>query len=127
MVIPAGAASITIAVTPLADMEEEPLETVLVTLASGSYVVGTPASASMNLGDDPLPRISVIAVDGAASELGSDTALLRFSRTGPPDLGARLPLYRLGLRRQRRRHRLHARTSPAMRASRPAAAPWMSW
>ena len=86
VVIPAGAASITIAVTPLADMEEEPLETVLVTLASGGYVVGTPASASMNLGDDPQPRISVIAVDGAASEVGPDTALLRFSRTGPPDL-----------------------------------------
>jgi hypothetical protein len=85
VVIPAGAASTTVAVTPLADVEDEPLETVLVTLASGAYVVGTPASASISLGDDAAPRVSVIAVDGTASEVGPDTALLRFSRTGPAD------------------------------------------
>jgi hypothetical protein len=85
VVIPAGSASVTVAVMPLADMEEESLETVLVTVASGSYVVGTPASASVSLSDDPQPRISVIAVDNAASEVGPDTALLRFSRTGPAD------------------------------------------
>ncbi len=86
VVIPAGAASVTVAVTPLADLEEEAPETVIATLASGGYVIGTPASASVGLNDDPQPRITVVAVDGAASEAGPDTALLRFSRTGPPDL-----------------------------------------
>ena len=85
VVIPASAASIVVAVTPLADTEEEAPETVLVTLASGGYVVGAPNSATVNLGDDPLPRISVVALDNAASEAGPDTARLQFSRTGPTD------------------------------------------
>ena len=85
VVIPTGSASVTVAVTPLADADDEGVENVLVTLAGGGYVLGTPASASLSLGDDPQPRITVIAVDNAASEVGPDAALLRFSRTGPTD------------------------------------------
>jgi hypothetical protein len=82
IVIPSGQASVVVSVIPLTDGEDEPTETVSMVLGSGTYVVGTPAAAVVNLGDDPRPRISVIAFDAAASEVGPATGTFRFSRTG---------------------------------------------
>ena len=64
--------SVTVAVTPLADLGRGSARDRVVTLASGGYVIGTPASASVSLLDDPQPRITVVAVDDAASEAGPD-------------------------------------------------------
>jgi hypothetical protein len=53
--LPAGQATHEVAVTPLDDALEEPVETVVATLASGAgYVVAAPANATVSLADDDL-------------------------------------------------------------------------
>lgn len=57
--IPAGASTATVVVTPLDDSAVEGTETVTLTLQSSStYVVGTPNSASVDLIDNDVPRLS---------------------------------------------------------------------
>ena len=57
--IPAGASTATVVVTPLDDSAVEGTETVTLTLQSSStYVVGTPDSASVDLIDNDVPRLS---------------------------------------------------------------------
>jgi len=51
-VIPAGSASTTVLVTPIADGVTEPAETVIVTLkANAAYTIGTPSSATVTITD----------------------------------------------------------------------------
>ncbi len=83
--IPAGQASATITVFPLADAIPEPTETVILTLlAASAYTVGSPATGSVELTDvrdTTKPIVSVSATDPTAGE-GGDTGTFTLSRTG---------------------------------------------
>ena len=54
VVIPAGAASVTVTITPLRDMVAEPAETVSLTLAPGAYNIGDTPSATVTIASDEL-------------------------------------------------------------------------
>jgi trimeric autotransporter adhesin len=83
IVIPAGQAAATKAVTPRADALVEPAETVTVTLLTDiSYNVGTPASATVTIADQPVPVVTIIATDPTATEAGLTTGTFTISRTG---------------------------------------------
>ena len=92
LTIPAGAASATIKLTPLADTLVEPTETAIVTISANSaYTVdSTKASATVNIINTPvatLPTVSIVATDATATEpkLGTaatDTGLYTVTRTG---------------------------------------------
>jgi hypothetical protein len=65
--LPAGQASATIAVTPIDDLDSEPAETVVVSLAAGaSYTLGTPSAATVTLADDDTSGTVVSFQNGAA-------------------------------------------------------------
>lgn len=50
-VIPFGADEVTVSITPQADSETEPVETITLTLGTGSYTLGTATAATVNLAD----------------------------------------------------------------------------
>jgi hypothetical protein len=79
--IPAGATSATITVSPLADNVAEDPETVIVTLTSnGTYVIGSPSSATVTILDDSFPTVSVAASGSIATERGSKLGAFLVSR-----------------------------------------------
>ncbi len=84
--IPSGSASATVTITPIDDFLVDGSETAVFTVASNSsYVAGSPASATVTIGDnDELPRVT-IALSGASSvdEFGTGSATAVVSRTGP--------------------------------------------
>jgi hypothetical protein len=84
--LPAGQASATVTVTPIADGIPEPTETVILTLLpASSYTVGSPATADVAIADasDPTkPIVSVSATDPTAAEQGPDPGTFTLSRTG---------------------------------------------
>jgi hypothetical protein len=83
--IPAGQASVTKTVTPLVDGLVEPTETVTVTLAPGSYAIGTPATATVTIAERS-PTVTIVATDAAADELGltgPDVGTFTIRRSGP--------------------------------------------
>lgn len=83
VIIPAGQASATKTVTPVADALVEGAETVIVTLSAGSYTIGAPNTATVTIADAPAPStVTVVATDSAAAELGPDTGTFTFSRSG---------------------------------------------
>jgi hypothetical protein len=89
--LPANQTTASVTITPLADALVEGVETVVLTVAPGdSVVVGTPGSATVTIADDPLPVVSVVATDAAATEAG-DTGTFTISRSGnltlPLDVG----------------------------------------
>jgi hypothetical protein len=75
VVIPAGQASASKTVTPLADALVEGAETVMVTLSPGSYTVGAPASATVTIADAaPATRdltITTVSAPPAVASPGS--------------------------------------------------------
>ena len=84
-VIPAGASSVAITVTPVDDTEVEGNETVIATLsANAAYTVGTPSSATVTIVDnDGVPTVTIVATDATATEAGVTTGTFTISRTGP--------------------------------------------
>lgn len=84
--IPAGAASATATVTPIADTLTEGTETVIVGIsANAAYQIGAPSSATVNIADvaaPVLPTVSVSATDPSASEVGPDNGTFIITRTG---------------------------------------------
>ena len=77
------AAGQTAAIVPVAVLDDptgEGSETVQITIASGSYTVGTPGTATVTIADDE-PAVTIIATDAAASESG-DTGTFTISRSG---------------------------------------------
>lgn len=89
LTIPAGAASATFFITPYDDNFGEGTETVDIQLAvfNGSYLLGTPSSASLSITDNnDAPHVSVISTSSTTSE-PADAGNLRFrlegSRPGP--------------------------------------------
>ncbi len=82
VVIPAGAASKTITLTPVNDALNEPNETVIVTLTTGTgYYLGGTIAGTVTIVDDE-QTVSVAATDAAASETGPDNGTFTFTRTG---------------------------------------------
>jgi len=82
LVIPAGAASATIAVSPLADTLPEPPESVIVTLKTNKLysVEKASSTATVTIADDE-PAVSVAATDPQAAEPGGDQGQFTISRT----------------------------------------------
>ena len=83
VVLPAGSASATIAVTPVDDILAEPSEKVQLALSSsGIYrVSSTEATAVVTIADND-PQVSVDATDATATEGGSDAGEFTVTRTG---------------------------------------------
>jgi hypothetical protein len=86
--IPAGQQQADLPVIPLSDNLVEPTETVTVTLQAGSdYLIGSPASASVDIADGFVtpgqPVVSVIASDPDASEQGLDPGAFTVSLDSP--------------------------------------------
>jgi len=87
--IPAGAGSITVAVTPADDTMVEGAETVALTLAANAaYTVGSPNGATVNIADNDstpppaMPTVTVVATDASAGEAGPNVGVFTFTRTG---------------------------------------------
>ncbi len=82
--IPANELAVTLTVTPILDGLAESAESVVLTLnTNASYIVGSPGSAAVTIHDaSESPLVSVEAVDSAASEIGPDVGVLRFTRSG---------------------------------------------
>lgn len=72
--IPVGATNAPITITPLGDRLLEGTETVTVTLASGTYIVGTPSTDSVAIGDWTPPAYACVAATGGASDYGTNWA-----------------------------------------------------
>ena len=69
LTIPAYATTATLVIDPTADINVEPNETVIITLAAGSgYTVGAPASATGTILNDDVPRASIAVSPGAVLE-----------------------------------------------------------
>ncbi len=77
----ANQASAALAVNPFDDTVGEGNETVVVTIAAGSYTVGTPSSATVTIEDDE-PSVTIMATDPSASEAGIDPGSFTVSRAG---------------------------------------------
>ena len=91
VVIPTGSAEAVIVIAGLDDAELDPGETLTLTVQPGpDYTVGTPAAATLTVGDDET-GVSLTAVRAAAAESGA-SGLLRLVRTGPAGLPLRVPL-----------------------------------
>ncbi len=82
VVIPDGQTSATITVTPVDDSDIEADETVVLTLASGGYSIGSPASDTVTIVSDDVPSVSIVATDSSASETGPDTGTFTVTRSG---------------------------------------------
>jgi hypothetical protein len=81
VIIPAGATSATIIVTPLNDTVMEGPETVVVALAAGTgYTVGTARTATVTIASDEV--VKIVATDASATEAGRTTGTFTVSRTG---------------------------------------------
>ena len=85
--IPAGASSVLVNVTPLQDTAIETVETVVLTISTNANYVRSASSAdysgTVNLYDDDIPLITVVATDPNASEAGNDPGIFTITRTGP--------------------------------------------
>ena len=78
----AGAATVTLPVSPLNDTVGEGNETVVVALSSGAnYNVGTPATATVTIADDE-PTVFIVASDAAAAEIGNNLGEITLTRSG---------------------------------------------
>jgi len=83
VVLAAGAASVTIDITPVDDTTDEPTETVAITLlATPDYSLSVPFAATVMLFDNDLPTVKVQATDPSASETGPDAGTFTFTRVG---------------------------------------------
>lgn len=82
VVIPAGASSAEVAVTPLDDLLDEGSESVTLTLLADPFYVAGAASASVEILDVVHTLVSVQVLDAAATE-GADGASFSIARTGP--------------------------------------------
>jgi hypothetical protein len=82
-----GQATVDRVVTPVSDSASEGDETVVFTLvAQPGYDLGETTAGTITIADTPIPRVSVVAIDPAASETtgvaGVDTGTFQFTRTG---------------------------------------------
>jgi hypothetical protein len=84
VVIPSGASTAVMNVTPIQDTTNEGPETVIVTLSSSpNYSVGTPSSATVTIADDDRSTVTIVATDPVASETPGNTGTFTITRTAP--------------------------------------------
>ncbi|MBI4392993.1 MAG: DUF1697 domain-containing protein [Euryarchaeota archaeon] len=81
-IIPIGASSVNVTVTPVDDSAFEPAETVVLTLGTGSYTIGSPDNDTVTIADNDGPVVTVTASDASASETGPGTGTFMVARTG---------------------------------------------
>jgi hypothetical protein len=82
--IPAGQTAVAVDVLPLSDNNVEGDETVVLTLVPTqivTYLVGSPASGTVTIADDP-PVVTASATDPDAAEAGPDPGTITFTRSG---------------------------------------------
>ncbi|MCP4660734.1 MAG: hypothetical protein GY856_35480, partial [bacterium] len=86
VVIPAGASSAPIDVTPIDDGQSESDETVELSLGTGGgYTIGSPGTALVTIADNDPPLVSISASDAEAAEAGLDPGQFLVTRTGSTD------------------------------------------
>ena len=86
VVIPTGASTATVTITPIDDAVFDPNETVILTIAANAaYLVGAPSSATATILDNEVgpPTVTVLATDAAAAEALQNPAVFTLSRSGP--------------------------------------------
>lgn len=84
VIIPIGAASALLTVSPIQDTVNEGPETVIVTLgANSSYTIGTPNAATVNLADDDRSTVTIVANDPSSSETPGNSGQFTVTRTAP--------------------------------------------
>lgn len=91
--IPAGQASLAVAVAAVNDTNQEGPETISLQLASnGTYASATANSVVMTVvdNDTALPQVAVSATDPYSTEAPADPAVFTFSRTGATTLALNL-------------------------------------
>jgi len=81
--IPNGQASATLNVTPIQDTLNEGTETVIITLASGSYTIGSANTATVNILDDDRSTVNITATIANASETAGHPGQFTITRTAP--------------------------------------------
>ena len=84
VIIPANQTSVTVTVTPVADLSVEGPETVTLTLLDATaYDLGAPATrtATVTIADDPT-IVTIVATDPDATEAGPTTGTFTISRVG---------------------------------------------
>jgi len=81
---PPGATNAVVTITPLADSEPEPSETVVLTLVPGTgYSLQLPLAATAFISDNNTPNVTVTATDANLYErIGSDVGQFTFVRLG---------------------------------------------
>ncbi|MBE3123893.1 MAG: lamin tail domain-containing protein, partial [Planctomycetes bacterium] len=80
VVIGAGAASAPIVITPVDDGDDEPDETVTITLlADAGYAIDA-GSDTVTIADNDLPTVSLVATDASAAEAGQNPGTFTVSR-----------------------------------------------
>ena len=88
--IPAGASTVLVNVTPLQDTIIETVETIILTISTGSGYVRAASLAdyqgTVNLYDDDGPTVTVVATDSTASEAANDPGVFTITRTGDTTL-----------------------------------------
>ncbi len=88
VVIPAGANSATITVTPVDNAVIESAETVVVTLsANAAYIVGSAKTATVTIADNDRPTVTIRASDASATEAGLTTGVFTVTRTAVESAG----------------------------------------
>ncbi len=85
----AGSSTATIVISPIDDVVDEPTETLVLTLASGTgYAVGSPSSATITIADNDDVVITVLASDASAGEgTTPNPGEFTITRTGPTSAG----------------------------------------
>lgn len=85
-IIPAGATSLDITITPVDDTQQEGVEYAVLDFAntSGGYTISGPSTGVVTITDNEssLPVVKLSAIDLDAAEAGTDSATLKLERTG---------------------------------------------
>lgn len=83
VLIPAGAATVAIAISPIADNQSEGAESVTLALVpSADYVPGISTSGTVTIGNTTAPTVTLIVNDSSASENPGNDGLISVWRTG---------------------------------------------
>ena len=103
--IPAGQASTTLTITPLADAVIEPDETVILTLIANPtvYLIGSPSSATVTIADGVPNTVTIVATTPNAAETGLVPGVFTFTRTGPTTFALTVSFCHRRYSRQRQR------------------------
>jgi hypothetical protein len=78
--IPAGSESVEVNLTPIADLDVEGAESVTVTLAGGSYLIGAKKTATIKVADTQKSSVRIEALDDAGDVTATGT--FRIWRSG---------------------------------------------